>query len=134
MQSDDIELVQYTLMKMLPKTEQVARRFYDRLFELDPSIRPLFKGDMKQQGQKFMSTLSHVVHWLDRLDEIRAELEKLGHEHVTFGVQREHYGTVETALLWAIEETLGDAYTPEVEAAWRGAYEAVADIMKGAMA
>jgi hemoglobin-like flavoprotein len=68
----------------------LALLFYGRLFEMDPSIRPLFKGDMKAQGAKLMAMLEAVVGSLDDFDSIRAQLEELGRKHVEYGVSLSH--------------------------------------------
>lgn len=130
--TDELDLVHSSMAALLPQQAAAAERFYARLFELDPSVRPLFTHDMTVQGRKFMDTLAHMVHGLYRLERIRPTIEQLGREHVGFGVRPEHYPTVRTALLWALAETLGGAFTPEVHKAWEDAYDLIAAIMVAA--
>lgn len=124
-----IELVQQTFGQVAPIAEAAAELFYGRLFELDPSLRPLFKGDMTEQGRKLMQMLSVAVHNLDRLDTILPAVQALAARHVGYGVQLQHYATVGAALLWTLEQGLGQAFTPEVKAAWAAVYE----VLTGAM-
>ena len=46
----------------------------------------------------------------------------------------EHYDTVASALLWTLEQGLGEQFTPDVKAAWVSVYTMLANAMKsGAM-
>lgn len=130
----DIALVQESFQAVLPIQEQAAELFYNRLFELDPELRPLFSGDMEEQGRKLMSAISTVVNGLTRLDDIVPVVQDLGIRHVDYGVEDRHYGTVAEALLWTLNSGLGDAFTPEVEAAWTTAYTLLATVMTEAAA
>ena len=127
-----VRLVQSTFAKVEPIAEQAAKLFYDRLFELDPSLRPLFKGDMEEQGRKLMALLKVAVNGLDKLDKIVPAVRALGERHASYGVQDSHYDTVGTALLWTLEQGLGDAFTEPVRDAWAETYTLVADVMKDA--
>jgi len=115
-----------------PIAEQAAEIFYNRLFELDPSLRQLFKSDMKDQGRKLMAMLKVAVSSLDKIDQLVPVVEKLGKGHVNYGVKPEHYDTVGEALLWTLEQGLGEAYTSEVEDAWGAVYTTLAATMKHA--
>jgi hemoglobin-like flavoprotein len=106
--------------------------FYDRLFVLDPSTRPLFKGDMKRQGALLMAMIATAVNGLNRLDEIVPAVQDLGRRHATYGVRNEHYATVGTALLWTLEQGLGAKWTPEVQEAWIACYTLLANTMQEA--
>lgn len=134
MDQESIRLVQQTWKQVDPIREKAAALFYGRLFELDPSLRPLFKGDMAEQGRKLMNMLATAAMGLDRLDSIVGEVQALGRRRVAYGVQDAHYDTVGAALLWTLEQGLGEAFTPQVKAAWAEAYTLLADTMKQAAA
>ena len=108
--------------------------FYGRLFELDPTLKPLFKGDMTEQGRTLMTMIGTAVANLNKLDAIVPAVQDLGRRHKDYGVLPEHYGTVATALLWTLGQGLGDAFTPQVEAAWTEAYTILATVMQDAAA
>jgi hemoglobin-like flavoprotein len=127
-------LVQTTFAKVVPIADAAAALFYNRLFELDPTLKSLFKGDMAEQGRKLMQMIGVAVNGLDRLDQIVPAVQQLGVRHVTYGVKDEHYETVATALLWTLEQGLGPDFTPEVKDAWTAAYTALATTMKHAAA
>ena len=132
MNNDQKLLVQKTFEMVAPIAEVAAGLFYGRLFEVDPSLRPLFRGDVKDQGKKLMSTLKVAVQSLDRLDALVPVVQALGRRHLAYGVRDEHYDTVGAALLWTLEKGLGDVFTPEVKEAWTIVYGVLAKVMKDA--
>jgi hemoglobin-like flavoprotein len=134
MTPEQITLVRTSFAEVEPIADTAASLFYGRLFEQHATLRPLFTGDMHEQGRKLMATLRVVVDGLDRLDRLVPAVRSLGERHVRYGVQEEHYAAVGNALLWTLERGLGPAYTPEVEAAWTAAYTLLATTMIGAAA
>ena len=132
MTPEKIELVQSTFRKVMPISATAAELFYGLLFELDPSLKPLFKGDMKVQGQKLMQMIGTAVARLKDLPTLVPVVEALGKKHAGYGVKPEYYDTVGAALLWTLGKGLGDAYTPEANAAWTETYTTLATVMKTA--
>jgi hemoglobin-like flavoprotein len=129
-----VELIRSSWAQVVPISDKAAELFYGKLFELDPSVRALFTGDMAEQGQKLMRMIGTAVNGLDRLDEIVPAVQQLGVRHVEYGVKDEHYDTVGAALLWTLETGLGDAFTEETKEAWATVYGVLADTMKSAAA
>ena len=129
MTPEQITLVQSSWEKVKPISEQAAELFYGKLFELDPSLRPLFKGDMKEQGKKLMATLNLAVVSLTKLDEILPALKDLGKRHVDYGVPDASYQTVGQALLWTLGQGLGDDFTEDVKKAWTTTYVTLSNVM-----
>lgn len=132
MTPEQIQLVQSTWLQVVPIADKAAELFYGKLFELDPAVKPMFKGDMAEQGRKLMKTLGVVVNGLTRLDEIVPVAQEMGRRHVAYGVEAKHYDTVGAALLWTLGQGLGAAFTPAVQAAWAAAYGTLATVMKDA--
>lgn len=132
MTPQQIELVQTSWQKVVPIKDKAAELFYGKLFELDPALKPMFKGDMEEQGRKLTAMLNTVVVKLDHLGEILPAVQELGKRHVAYGVQDKHYATVAAALLWTLGAGLGDAFTPPVKEAWTTAYMTLAGAMKEA--
>lgn len=128
------DLVQTTFADVVPIADTAAKLFYGKLFELDPELKSLFKGDMEEQGRKLMKIIATAVNGLDRLDEIVPVVEDLGKRHVGYGVKDKDYNTVGTALLWTLKQGLDSSFTPEVEEAWTVVYTLLADTMKNAAA
>ena len=129
-----IEVVQGTWKKVLPIADTAAELFYGKLFSLDPALKPLFKGDMKAQGRKLMQMIGIAVNGLSNLASIVPAVQDLGRRHVRYGVKDAHYDTVAAALLWTLEQGLGELYNEDVKAAWASAYGLLASTMKDAAA
>jgi hemoglobin-like flavoprotein len=127
-----VPIVQQSWKQVLPIRELAAELFYAKLFELDPSLQHLFKGNMKEQGGKLMTMIGVAVANLDRPEVLMPALKALGARHGGYGVKDHHYDTVAAALLDTLRRGLGDAFTPRVEKAWIVVYGVLADTMKTA--
>jgi hemoglobin-like flavoprotein len=134
MTPQQITLVQTSWQKVVPIKEKAAELFYGKLFEMDPSLQPMFKGDIVEQGRKLTGMINTVVVKLDQLGDIVPAVQDLGKRHVAYGVKDEHYGVVAGALLWTLGAGLGDAFTDDVREAWTAAYTILAGAMKDAAA
>lgn len=126
-----IELIQQSFAKVAPISDTAAALFYGRLFEIVPEVKPLFHGDLKEQGRKLMATLAVVVNGLSKLDTILPAASALAKRHVGYGVKASHYTPVGAALLWTLEQGLGPDWTPELAAAWTDAYGTLSSFMVG---
>ena len=125
-------LVQESFGAVAPIADDAAALFYRRLFELDPSLRQMFPGDMSEQRKKLMQMITAAVKGLDRLDHLVPVVQDLGRRHGRYGVSDEHYDTVGAALIWTLEKGLGAAFTPETRAAWASVYTLLATTMQEA--
>ncbi|WP_299782868.1 globin family protein [uncultured Roseobacter sp.] len=134
MQREQIILVQDTWQHVLPIAEVAADLFYERLFEIDPSVKALFENaDLSAQKGKLLQMLAATIADLHAPATLFRDLEELGHRHATYGVQPEHYDLVGKALLWTLEKGLADIWSIEVREAWAAAYGLIAQkMLKGA--
>ena len=129
MTPDQANLVQQSFAKVAPISGQAAVLFYDRLFEVAPQVKAMFAADLTEQRKKLMATLAVVVNGLTNLEAILPAASSLAKRHVSYGAKPEHYPVVGGALLWTLEKGLGDAWTPEVAAAWTAAYGTLSGYM-----
>jgi hemoglobin-like flavoprotein len=128
-------LIRESWAQVAPTADTAASIFYDRLFEIDPSLRGLFsRTDMASQRRNLMQTLGVVVASIDRLEKIVPAVEALGRRHAGYGVEAGHFETVGQALLETLAIGLGEAFTPEVREAWATAYGILAGVMQSAAA
>jgi len=125
-----VQIVQQNFEKVMPIAEVAAGLFYARLFELDPSLRKMFKGDMKRQGGMLMSMLASAVRGLSNPNGLIPVLTALGRRHDGYGVVDAHYTTVAEALLWTLQQGLGEEFTAESREAWTAAYTMMATVMQ----
>ena len=116
---------------VVPIADEVAQLFYERLFEIDPSLRVLFQSDPVVRRHKLMDALTFVVTHVDRPDDLLPMLAALGRRHVDYGVRPEHYAVAGEALLWTLDEGVGVLRTAEARDAWVVAYELIVAGMRG---
>lgn len=132
MTPEQIQTVQKSWSSVLPIQDQAGALFYAKLFEIDPELQALFKGDMVEQGRKLMSMIGVAVNALDRLETVVPAVQAMGERHADYGVKEADYAAVGSALLWALETGLGEAFIPQVEQAWTEVYGVLATTMKDA--
>lgn len=130
MNDHQIHLVRDSFALVRPIADQAAALFYDKLFERDPSVSGLFRGDMAQQGARLMQMIEGAVQMLDRPAMLRHALLRLGERHAGYGVVDAHYPLVGAALLDTLAVGLGDAFTAETREAWAAMYAVVAGAMR----
>jgi hemoglobin-like flavoprotein len=126
------QLVRDSFKKVEPISDVAAGIFYDTLFSYDPSLKGLFKGDMKSQGKKLMAALKLAVNTLDNLEALVPVLQKMAVKHVEYGVKVEDYTPVGNALMKTLETGLADAFTSELRAAWVSIYKVMVTVMREA--
>lgn len=130
MSPEQVHLIRQSFAEIARYDHIAALVFYRRLFELDPSLRPLFVNDIEEQAKKLTDMLSVLISMLERPLGLDMELRAMGARHAGYGVKDEHYGIVAAALLAMLAEVLGPAYTPQVKDAWVALYTAVEVTMK----
>jgi hemoglobin-like flavoprotein len=129
MTPQQIKLVRQSFAIVTPVATQAAAMFYENLFNAEPQLRPMFRGDMARQGDLLMRMIGGAVGMLDNPELLMPTLHNLGARHGGYGVQPEHYGMVGRALLRTLDEALGDAFTPDVADAWATMYGVVSRTM-----
>ena len=110
-------------------SEEIGAQFYEKLFELDPALRVLFKPEMQAQTKKLMTMITFVISKLQTLEDIISEVNALAQRHVRYGVRAEYYQTVGLALLWTLEKNLGDYWNTETQQAWTEVYTLLSNAM-----
>ncbi len=129
------QILRQTWAQITPIGDSAAKLFYDRLFTIDPSTRPLFRSvDLPVQRGMLLQALNCVIEGLDELETLLPMLEQLGRRHAGYGVNDAHYDSVGDALLWTLEHGLGTSWTPAANASWAQAYTMIASVMRHATA
>jgi len=129
-----VQLVQESFKKIVPIAAAAADLFYERLFTIAPEVRSLFPQDLSQQKKKLMQMLATAVANLHQVQNILPAVEALGRRHAGYGVTDKDYEIVREALLWTLEQGLGNDFTPPVKEAWTETYLTVSWVMKNAAA
>lgn len=126
---EESRLIRASFEQAVRDPEEMSARFYRQLFTLDPALRGLFHGDMREQGRKLMSTLALIVRSIDQLELLLPAVRELGIRHANYRVEERHYATVADALLWTLAESAGASFTPPARAAWSKAYHLLTQTM-----
>jgi hemoglobin-like flavoprotein len=129
MTSQQIDAVRRSHARLAPITDQAAALFYRRLFTTAPALKPLFIGDIRQQGAKLMQMIGAAVHLLDQPESLLPVLARLGARHAGYGVQPSDYPAVGVALIGTLEQSLGAAFDAETREAWATMYALVSHTM-----
>lgn len=129
MTPQQIELVRESWRLVLPISDTAATLFYQRLFELDPNLKPMFLHDMREQGRKLMSTIDVAVKSLNNLSSIVPAVQELGRRHAGYGVKEKDYQTVAEALIWTLQRGLGNSFTDATKQAWIETYSLLSKTM-----
>jgi NAD(P)H-flavin reductase/hemoglobin-like flavoprotein len=127
-----VRLIRESYAQVQPRAPEVTQFFYAMLFTIAPATRELFAANMEVQRSRFWRALVHIVQHVDRSDELIPFLHQLGRDHRKFGVLAQHYDAMGTALVTALKHYAGPSWTPQVEKAWRDAYNLIAKMMQEA--
>ena len=128
MTPSEIDLVRESFRLVKPMSDAAGKLFYRRLIRLDPKLQPMF-SDLDEQGGKLMRMIGALIGSLNRLDQVMVLLADLGRRHAASGVRASHYATGGAALIWTLEQALGEAFTTEVRGAWVALYHIVVRAM-----
>lgn len=131
MTENQIALVKNSWAKVA-KIDQlvVGNIFYNKLFLDTPELRHLFKGGLEEQSKKLLTMLTVVVKGLDKLDALKAAIQQLAMRHKGYGVKDEHYAKVGVALIFTLEQGLGDTFNVATKEAWVTCYTILSGIMR----
>ena len=133
MTREQVLLVQRSFQALTPQRNRIAGIFLAQLFVREPSLRSVFRGDLRAHGAELFEGLAAIVDSLDRLYPIVPALEWLAVQSARRGVGERHYGAIVEAMLAAFRDGLGEAITPQVEQAWRAAIGRVSAVMVAAL-
>ncbi|MCS6328133.1 MAG: PAS domain S-box protein [Nitrospira sp.] len=126
----NIELLESSFKLVAPQGDALVTRFYERLFEKYPAVKPLFKNaSISEQKKKLLASLVLVIQNLRHPEKLTPVLQDMGARHVRYGAKPAYYDAVGENLLAVLGEFAGEAWTPEVSQAWTDAYAAIKTIM-----
>ena len=128
---EEIKLIQYSFKTLTSKSKKVGEKFYKRLFEINPEVSKLFKGDMKEQAGHLMRMVKTVVEGLNNPQIIVPAIQDLGRRHQEYGVESDQYKMFGECLISTIEEEMKNDFNTATKKAWEKLYNVLADEMKG---
>lgn len=125
----DADLIRTSFGVVAPRVDELLVTFYENLFDGRPQVRAMFPSDMSAQRQHLKGAVGLVVKHADNLDALTDALHAMGARHVGYGARPEHYAVVRDVMLATLAQIAGEAWTAEMERAWRGALDRVAELM-----
>lgn len=111
-------LIRESFARIEPASDLVARLFYLKSIDLDPSLREVFKAPSREQRRKFMGALKIAIISLDRLQALQPILKLLCTRQRLDGIKPNHYATFRRAWVWTMEQSLDARFTHDAKAAW----------------
>jgi hemoglobin-like flavoprotein len=138
----DKHVIKESWRLVVPIAETAADLFYKRLFELQPSYKQYFTGDMAAQKRKLLAMLAFIVKSLDwpesawrenvsDEDDLFLVVLALGRRHTDlYKIPDSSYATVGEALLWTLDYGLGKKFDDAARTAWTKVYVLVSNTMK----
>ncbi|MDX2022826.1 MAG: methyl-accepting chemotaxis protein [Deltaproteobacteria bacterium] len=130
-----IEILESSFGLLAPRGSELVARFYERLFEQYPEVKPMFRHvDMAKQEKALLGALALVIKSLRSPDVLIPTLKQLGKKHEGYGTKPEHYDAVRLTLIEVMKEMAGRAFTPKIARAWDEALQTIADVMTGTTA
>ena len=124
-ETEQVDLIRKSFDALWPVRRQLADLFYSRFFELAPDARALFPENIARQQLKLMDMIAAIVGALDKREIFQSIISYSGRQHAQFGAKRSHFVAFGNALIWALEQQFGDAFTPQLKQAWITLYDEV---------
>ena len=124
-----IERLEASFNLVAPRAQELADRFYARLFSENPGVRPMFPTNMANQKEKLVAALVLVVKNLRTPEKLGEPLREMGARHVGYGTKPEHYPIVRDTLVGVLAELAGDRWNDTLDKDWRSAIDVVSQIM-----
>jgi NAD(P)H-flavin reductase/hemoglobin-like flavoprotein len=128
----DVARLRESFAQVAEHGDELPLFFYSDLFIRHPEVRDMFPVSMAAQRSHLVDALVKIVAQVDNVDDLTAFLQGLGRDHRKFGALAEHYDAVGASLLATLEYFSGPAWTPELAADWKAAYELIGAVMTGA--
>lgn len=132
MNSEQVQLIRDSLIRVRPLAAHIAESFYSHMFEIAPHLQKLFTGNMKTQGAMLMTSLELAVSSLDDMESILPAVQALGERHMSYGVKKEYYPYAKESFLWSLEKHLSGEFTPTLKNAWSEGFDTLIEVMSNA--
>ena len=130
LQELDVEALRESYSVISSRFPSVVDALYENLFGQHPEARALFvRKPLEKQSKMLADTLTSVIDQLENTPWLEQVLTQLGVKHRHYGVTDEMYDWVADALFSALQNELGEHWTPRLEEVWRTAYYNISAMM-----
>ena len=121
-----LEILHGTLHDLRRDPIRASDLFYGRLFKNDPTLFPLLSGSFDLAGSRLLRTLRAAIEGLREPEQMVGLLTFCARpavrQRLLDGASMRAIGD---ALMWMLQEHLGERFTDDVRAIWRSAYLAL---------
>ncbi|HRE47414.1 MAG TPA: globin domain-containing protein [Aggregatilineales bacterium] len=121
-----------SFMELMRDPDCASTHFYQKLFEINPLLRDLFKEDMKLQKAKFIQLLTMIIRSIDDWERATPMIHALAERHSSYGVHLADFRAGGEALIYAVKTCLGEGFTSTIDQAWREVYRHMEAVMSDA--
>ena len=132
MTSMQIDQVQSAWQKVMPFRKDIAGLFYKRLFEIEPELSMVFKGDMHDYVKNIMFMIDLAILNLGQLEKVMPMLQEMANKYVQSGMKVDS-NAVRNTLISTLEQHLGETFTEDIRSDWIQAYDVLVGVMKDAV-
>lgn len=130
MNSQQIALVRQTCTEVAPIADSTAEIFYQKLFQLSPSMRSVFAPGLRERGRQLMETVEAATQIMDHRKAMTSAFAELGSRQMALAAGNNRYEAVGAALILAFRQGLGPSFTPEARQAWIALFDYIDETMK----
>jgi len=129
--AEQISLVKSTLPLLSEAGRDVTDYFYNRMFNQHPELKNIFNMSNQRSGRQplalFNALTAYATH-IDNLPVLQQAVERIAQKHASMDIQPEQYDIVGHHLIETLKELAPNEFTPDVEDAWRAAYQQLASV------
>ncbi|GAB4485711.1 MAG: hypothetical protein OHK0045_03590 [Raineya sp.] len=132
MTEEQKSLVKQSFPKVLASTLSSTQVLYEKLFELAPESKDLFKNtSLDRQSQMLIAAIGRIVKSIDKWETVKPDLEAIASRHINYGLSPEHFAFFGQALIHMLQTSLKESWSKELEDAWKAVYQNVSEVMIG---
>lgn len=141
MTPEQAKIVADSFSQLESRLPELGAAVYDRLFDVAPETRSMFRGDMSAQHKKLVNVIVEFVklrrrsqHFLPVTGSsgtaVVPGLNRLRSGHTAAGVKAEHYALMRKAILNSLDSMLGEKFDAKAAEAWGAAFDMLAETMQ----
>ncbi|KAH8696429.1 globin-like protein [Talaromyces proteolyticus] len=132
MTPEQIKIISQTVPVVQQYGGTITTVFYKNMLHAHPELKTVFNSTNQKTGHQAKALAAALYAYaanIENLDVLGPALELICQKHASLYITPEQYRIVGKFLLQAMQEVLGDVFTPQVQDAWGSAYWQLANLM-----
>jgi len=130
LEESEKELISKSYEVLRSKEKELAKIFYENLFDMAPLIEPMFTAPIETLHNHFAYIFKATVKNINNFSALETMLIELGRKHNTYGVNCNHYPVVRSALMLALQYCLREKSNLDIELAWEKYIKQIESLMR----